>query len=151
MLAQNFKTPTDLGISDVEFEALVKVLGMLERQEVDFAPVDDNLSNKVGDQCGWLSWEGHKHRVPIAFNMNWVLGESECGTTACMMGWAKYLSGDFTLFSAPVPDAVKELFIYHTPTPSTDAKWSATPSQAAIALRSFLTTGRANWAEALAE
>jgi hypothetical protein len=34
MLAQNFKTPAALGISDAEFEALVKALGMLEREEI---------------------------------------------------------------------------------------------------------------------
>lgn len=31
MLAQNFKTPADLDLSDKEFASLVKVLGMLER------------------------------------------------------------------------------------------------------------------------
>ena len=34
---------------------------------------------------------------------------------------------------------------------ATDPVYAATPSQAAIALRSFLTQGEARWAEALAE
>lgn len=34
MLAQNFKTPADLDLPNPEFEALVKVLGMLERGEI---------------------------------------------------------------------------------------------------------------------
>jgi hypothetical protein len=34
MLANSFMTPSALGISDVEFDALVKVLGMLERSEI---------------------------------------------------------------------------------------------------------------------
>lgn len=34
MLAQNFKTAADLDLADAEFEALVKVLGMLERGEI---------------------------------------------------------------------------------------------------------------------
>jgi hypothetical protein len=34
MLANNFMTPSALGLSDVEFESLVKVLGMLERGDI---------------------------------------------------------------------------------------------------------------------
>jgi hypothetical protein len=32
MLAQNFKTAADLGIKDIDLDALIKVLGMLERR-----------------------------------------------------------------------------------------------------------------------
>jgi hypothetical protein len=64
MLAQNFKTATDLGISEVEQDALIKVLGMLERN--DFARGE-------------------------SFNMGWWYQHSNtCGTVGCIAGWAHH-------------------------------------------------------------
>ena len=136
MLANNFMTPSALGISDVEFEALVKVLGMLERREIS------------EDQ----------------FTMRRV--QHPCMTPACLCGWANYVSSGrafplyekpgLTVFSAPsygplwrnMPRALRDLFGYGGRT--TDPVYAANPSQAAIALRSFLTHGEPRWAEALA-
>lgn len=64
MLAQNFKTPAFLGIKAAEFEALTKVLGMLEREEIPAR----------------------------MFTMTHV-GEPECGTAGCIKGWACSVSG----------------------------------------------------------
>jgi hypothetical protein len=137
MLANNFKTPSALGISDTEFEALVAVLGMLERGEI---PTDQ-------------------------FNMRRV--QHPCRTPACLCGWANHVSGGQafplearsrqTLFSttttyAPrwkdLPQPVLQLFAYDGQ--ATDPVYVATPSQAAIAVRNFLTLGEPRWAEALA-
>lgn len=63
MLANNFMTPSALGISDVEFDALVKVLGMLERREI---PDDEFTMRRVQ----------HPYRTP-----------------ACLCGWANHVSG----------------------------------------------------------
>lgn len=60
MLAQNFKTASDLGIGDKEFDALCKVLGMLERAE-----------------------------IPERKFVMTSVGTPECGTPGCILGWAR--------------------------------------------------------------
>ena len=138
MLANSFMAPTALGISDVEFDALVKVLGMLERGEI---PDDQFTMRRV---------------------------QHPCQTPACLCGWANHVSAGRafpldehsrrTLFMRTTthrprwnefPRRVLDLFGYGGR--ATDPVYAATPSQAAIALRSFLTHGEARWAEALAD
>ena len=62
MLANNFMTPSALGISDAELDALVKVLGMLERGEI---PEDQFTMRRV---------------------------QHPCRTPACLCGWANHVS-----------------------------------------------------------
>lgn len=76
MLANSFQTPAALGISDVEFEALEKVLGMLERGELSHGPFPRAKMDREGNQ----------------FNMAALLDEGECGTIGCLMGWAYHVS-----------------------------------------------------------
>ncbi len=136
MLANNFMTPSALGISDVEFEALVKVLGMLERGEI---PDEQFTMRRV---------------------------QHPCRTPACLCGWANHVSAGrafplqreagATIFSTAtygprwreMPRPLRDLFGYGGR--PTDPVYAATPSQAAIALRNFLTRGEPRWAEALA-
>jgi hypothetical protein len=136
MLANNFMPPSALGLSDVEFESLVKLLGMLERGEI---PDDQFTMRRV---------------------------QHPCRTPACLCGWANHLSGGrafpleakpgVTVFSgttyAPrwreMPQRLQNLFAYGGR--ATDPVYAASPSQAAIALRNFLTEGEPRWAEALA-
>lgn len=128
MLAQNFKTPADLQISDIEFDALRNVLGMLERGEID----------------GKLDmWE------PSPAN--------ECQTPACICGWARRIErrpifirgGDYR------PPQLRNLFWMgsddETCAAITKAKAGAPADTgaAAVALRNFLTHGEPRWAEAL--
>lgn len=130
MLAQSFKSAAELQISEAEQDALIKVLGMLERGEIDA-----------------------EH-----FNMDSYL--NECGTVGCIAGWAYLVSNEaaFPEVSRDCPKspargqhALMKLFrcglgdLFARPSRKTS------PDQAAIALRSYLTTGEANWAEALAE
>lgn len=120
MLAQNFKTPVDLRISDVQFETLVKLLGMLDREEI---PAENLVMDTV--------W---------------------CGTAGCLCGWAQRISGG-TAFKV-TPDGVQPprrldtLFMMNI---SGDEirRLHIRPDQAAIALRSFLTTGSPNWGNAI--
>ncbi len=63
MLAQNFKTAKELGLADAEVEALITVLGMLERG--DIARAEFHM--------------GHFRH--------------ECRTPACICGWAHHISG----------------------------------------------------------
>lgn len=131
MLAQNFKTAADLGISDKEHQALVSVLGMLERGELRTTRnfLDPN--------------------IPNGFNMAIIGKQTECGTVGCILGWCRHIGGkhlfSFNGFTVGTP-GVLELFMFgdqrrHRP---------VTTDQAARATRSYLSTGEANWREALA-
>ena len=62
MLAQNFKTAKELGLADVEVDALVTVLRMLEREDIKREE----------------------------FHMGYV--QHECKTPACICGWAYHIS-----------------------------------------------------------
>lgn len=119
MLAQNFKAAATLGISDVEFEALVKVLGMLERGEI---------TRKMFTMADY--------------------GNPECGTPACILGWT-WTIVDSQAMTRPRP--VNLARVFYPNLDGCDAAYAATPVQAAIALRNYLTTGEPRWAEALAE
>jgi hypothetical protein len=136
MLANNFLTPSALGVSEVEFESLVKVLGMLERDEI---PEDEFTMRRV---------------------------QHPCRTPACLCGWANHVSDGRAFPGKPqrqtifgnrgayrphwdgLPRPVLDLFgVGGRPN---DPVYAATRPQAAIALRNFLTHGEARWAEALA-
>ena len=138
MLANYFKTPADLQITDVEHNALVNVLGMLEREELAFGK----------------RYEDTDQIMPTSiktFHMNITYSKSRCGTVACIGGWAAILMGrdpiDYVQGrgSWPLPEELRKLFW------PGDSGSLATRSQAAIALRSYLTIGEANWDDALAE
>lgn len=127
MLAQNFKTPAELKITDAEFDALYKVLGMLEREElkhVDFA----------------------KPEGPNGFNLGCFKNQTACGTVACIAGWSDLLFG--TTFERQHSARTKGDPLINLFTPAKQDE--VTTSQAAIGLRNFLTHGEARWAEALA-
>lgn len=145
MLAQNFKTPADLGITNAEFDALAKVLGMLERGEL---PHDKfNYSGIVGDK----------------FNMFGICAKRECGTVACILGWARIVGRDEDMFQNAVwgditeqlPEVQRLFLIQDIPVLRMMDRLkrriaSVTDAEAAIALRGYLTTGDANWEEVLA-
>lgn len=121
MLANNFKPAVDLGISDDALEALIKVLGMLERGEIG------------ADK----------------FNMMFI-GNPECGTPGCLLGWVRYTDIDShhelvdRTTSKDYDVALSTLFYTRY-----SANYNITPEQGAFALRSYLTTGSPNWEEAL--
>ncbi len=141
MLAQNFKTPTDLGITDAEFNALFKVLGMLERGELEHMRADVFDPGPLG---------GH---TPQFFNMCLVESQNDCGTACCIMGWARFIAHDRSLFHSRTLAASDLFRISHTDGTIFiyPGKFSSDilPSDAAIALRNYLTHGEPRWAEAL--
>lgn len=147
MLAQNFKTAADLRISDAEWNALRGVLAMLERGELQHAVID---YNKVYER---------KPRNPNKmFNMGLAFAHTRCGTAACIAGSCDlFFDTNFTRFhegfggniiSKGRTAALMDLFC---PVEIDANDWdNISVEQAATALRSYLTTGEANWAEALA-
>ncbi len=140
MLAQNFKTATDLEISDAELDALIQLLGILERGDVRHARVrPDTELYCVPEKVDF-------------FNMSYLAAETECGTAACLAGTADALCGSrFINFAGLRDDIPRGLHRLFCPSDLPFREWNGiTPDQAATALRSYLTTGDANWAEALA-
>jgi len=129
MLARNFKSAADLEITDQELDALIKVLGMFERNELIHRPKDSPLQ-------------------PNGFNMaHWGV-QDECGTIGCIRGWARIASGNYQLFAATLRHSpVGNLF---TVDHGRFGQWDdITVEQAAMALRNFLSSGAARWGEIL--
>ncbi len=139
MLAQNFKTAAALRLSSAEHAGLVAVLRMLEREELkhtDFA-------------CP---------TIPNGFNMHRTYVKGECGTAACMLGWARSIMKNDCAFKTPLYGrqknmALLETFMFEQCDPTYRQGWdraAVTTTQAAIALRNYLTHGEPRWDEALA-
>lgn len=138
MLAQNFKSASDLQISDVELSSLITVLGMLERGEL----VHEHYlyeSDPDGDR----------------FNMGVTLESGSCGTLGCIAGWAYIVSGK-EAFPELVAEDWSSRFRNHELVKlfgiGQHTSWLArfTPEHAASVLRTYLTTGKADWNEVLA-
>ncbi len=132
MLAQNFKEPKALKISDEEFVALVSVLGMLERSELTHRPALD----PHGDD---------------GFNMGTVGSKTSCGTVACIGGWVAFLNGK-SLYEAVqyvyrAHGRLKNLFY----PPERFDYDDITTEQAAMAIRNFLTTGAPRWTDVMSD
>jgi hypothetical protein len=131
MLARSFLTAADLGISEIEHDALIKVLHMLERGELKHRPDNPSIST-----------------IPNAFSMGHWGRKEDCGSIGCIRGWARFVANDDTLFARPVPDAVYGLF---TVEDIHDKPWTdITPAEAAHAVSNYLTTGASRWKSVLA-
>lgn len=139
MLAQNFKMPADLQITDAEFEALVKVLGMLERKEIQEAPREVSFKSV---------YEGAPAYSPTMFCMESEVAEADCGTACCLLGWGRKITNDASLFNSRF---AKRSGIYELFFPENGAIWCRDPAVGAIALRNYLTFGEPRWDEALAD
>ena len=128
MLAQNFKTSAALGISDQEFDALVKVLGMLERGELLDSPEHNPIASNFGF-CIGCQYKNHN-----------------CGTLACIGGWVAILTnhrlGPFEYVNSYMWSGGLHELYWKYPR-------GAKATHAAIALRNFLTCGEPRWEEAL--
>lgn len=131
MLMQNFKPAADLGISEAQKEALMKTLVLLETGKLKHVPGTEFLPIH------------QKHATfDGLFNMCVSFGRADCGTICCILGTAALVGN--TEFGLPheIPYGLRELAY----------GWkgmSADTSQAARALRSYLTTGDAKWTEAV--
>ena len=129
MLAQSFMTHTELGVTAEEHTALIAVLGMLERGEL----VHDQRDSR-----------GCHLQIPHGFSM--AFAGTSCGTTACIGGWAAALMG---INQSDYVNGRHSRGLRNLYWPG-KIGWDAAPAQAAFALRSFLSTGKPNWAEAMA-
>src|SRR5690348_13381432 len=97
MLARTILSAAELKISEKELAALLAVLTKLEREEIPHA---ENIKH---------IWSWNITKPMTHFNMAWIYSEHECGTAGCILGWARHLTGDQTLFEHE-PPAVANLF-----------------------------------------
>jgi hypothetical protein len=140
MLAQNFKTAAELGLNDVQLDALQKTLVLFETGKVVFA-TEIFVGLCAVEQSS--EFTGH-------FNMaNWS-ARGKCGTVGCIGGTAEMIGG---LPINSLNDASNYNYALENLFYANDAKVrleKITVEQAARALRNYLTTGHANWAQATA-
>ena len=144
MLAQAFLTAADLGLTEAEHQAFVTTLGLMERgelQHTDTSNVND-VTEYYDIRDGLPKFTGH-------FSLaQWITGY-QCGTVACIGGTAE-LVGKLALHQISQKCNGDNPELNELCYPSGDFEYEdVTVEQAAIALRSYLTTGKANWAEAL--
>ena len=126
MLAQNFKTAADLGITEQQKDALIKTLVLMETNKMSHVPHTELRCPPNID----LEFNGF-------FNMAYSYAIADCGTVGCIRGTAEMISGvEFPVLD--LPDGLGDLFY----------SWGGGdpgPAEAAIALRSYLTTGDPRW------
>lgn len=137
MLAQNFKTASDLGLTEKQLAALVATLGMLERGELAY--FDRHRDSSRGESSA----------LPSYFNMSDWSARYRCGTVCCIGGAAQAI-GKLTRWELPDAalsmEGLNDLFYaFSTPTSLNDI----TVEHAASALRNYLTHGEPRWAEVL--
>ena len=141
MLAQNFKTADELGLEPDHYEALIKLLGMFERKEIEHRELVKG--DAFTDYC--LPWRSPDK--DFKFNMTTYAAHSSCGTVMCIHGWTQMLAGRML----PHPYEVKaaklpRLSYYQLCHPDNKDDWNALGvEESAAALRSYLTTGASDW------
>lgn len=135
MLAQNFKSPADLGLTDAQHAALCKTLVLMETGKLEYAPLNEDIG------CIQREFTGH-------FNMaTWNVKHS-CGTVCCIGGTAELIGnlvyGSLHEHSLKLLKA-QERGLYHLFHGYWGNKSLAdiTVPEAAQALRNYLTYGDA--------
>jgi hypothetical protein len=132
MLAQNFKSPNELGLTSDEFGAAVKVLNMLERGELVHLP-KGLCDPRAAEVRGFYmrGWAGYKER-------------DECGTVCCIGGWME------VVLREPLSKECHRRFhdLFYPDGYYGDSE-RYTVEAAAQAMRAKLTTGIADWSLAL--
>ena len=130
------KTPKELGITEPQRAALVNTLELMETGKLR------HISAKnVIVAPGYIAFGG-------LFNMTYWIGYDNynCGTVACIGGTAELVGG--VEFFDSATDNLNLLFYPSLRVGSVHPN-EITVEQAARALRSYLETGRAEWAKAL--
>jgi hypothetical protein len=130
MLMQNFMSADTLGLKEIEYTSLIKVLVMLETGQIERNKEELLIPGKM------------------MFNMDdWCSGNHHCGTVSCIGGTAE-LVGGFKFVQWKIKHDRPELYELFYPTTYNNFS-DITAQQAARALRNYLTTGKANWNEVL--
>ena len=139
MLSRSFKSHDELQLTEPQHAALIKVLGMLERNE---------FTHKTSlDQ-----WIESREEVKFFDMSGYHVKGYRCGTVGCIAGWCHEVS------HGKVFPGIDEGLLAENLSPETMDLFHAmghdratiTPPQAARALNNYLVTGAPRWAEVLA-
>lgn len=133
-----FKTPKELGITEKQFCALVKVADGLQTGKLVHAP-------NTG-----------RHPTHDGFNMRvWETRTEDCGTVCCIGGWSQRFGSwqwPMSAIRAPLEGGdnggLNRLFYPFEVMPM-DNWHRITPQQASRAITNYLTTGDPQWKKAL--
>lgn len=138
MLAQNFKTASYLKITRRQFEALCKTLVLLETNKLVHTPTRNSSSLPFKE----ATFTGH-------FNMDAWSVVYRCGTVACIGGTAELVGGleRQSMHNAAMSNVqlYNLFYLSHNNRYDNNSFSKVTTAQAAVALRSYLTTGDARW------
>lgn len=143
MLARTFLPAADLHLSERQRDALVTVLGMMERGEIEHV--------QLRYKDGATTYEGFSTSFP--FNMASWSCESVCGTVHCIGGWAERVGG----VDMPRSYQLQQLFypvaslVHRSCVSAAELYDSITIEQAACALRNYLTLGEPKWSDIIKE
>lgn len=137
-----YKTAEELGLTQEQWEALIKAQSALERGQIQHLSVDqlDTGERAFYEKYGEEVEGGAQDRAVLGFNMNtWstpVIAKGDCGSACCLGGTAELLAGKPLFSQGDYPDALDSLFHPNLP------NWELmTPEQGAKALKHYLTTG----------
>lgn len=143
MLAQNFKSAADLRLNDKQRDALIKTLALLDSGQLQYINIEEHEYDVRSVM---------EKKFTGNFNMSeWTFASKQCGTVACIGGTACLIAHDLGLFPNPdYSNKLKNEELHDLFYPPLDGSWNdITPEQAATALRSYLTTGNAQWKAAV--
>jgi len=128
-------TADQLNLTARQHDALIKVLGMLERGELKHGPY-------------------HLSKAKI-FNMGTWWIEGGCSTAGCIGGWANHIAGSVLFNGIRNYNAPLRCLLYPGAEPEcedSNIRYSSiTTEEAAQALSNYLTTGKADWRSVLFE
>lgn len=134
MLAPNYMTADKLRISDRLHAALIKVLGMFERGEMQYAEYED----------------GFPQDIKMGFNLAIGLAETQCGTVGCYAGWTSIIMRvPFTEVLTNLSTQGLANLFYGNVRDNKFPLSTVNIEQATHALRNYLISGDPRWHEVL--
>ncbi len=125
MLAQNFKSAEDLGLTAEWHQALITVLGMMDRSE--------------------MVWTKPYKPAHNGFTMSHVWSMNDCETAGCIFGWARHLTRSMANNTSKECSREQEQALERLYMPPGYEHGLYTVEEAAHALRTYLVTGIPNW------
>jgi hypothetical protein len=122
----NFLSEEHLEISQDERFALIETLALFESGHLQHLALEESAA----------IWDRPRHSIPDGFNLRFLYGRGEVGTTADIIGWARHLTGNNKLFEGNLPSNLTALLFRNG-----KDEGRITVEEAACALRLFLETG----------
>jgi hypothetical protein len=135
MLAPNYMTADALRISNELHAALITVLGMFERGEMQYAEYQD----------------GFLPNIKRGFNLAIGLAQTQCGAVGCFAGWAAiFMHRPFDEILTNISTKGLANLFYGNFCDNKFPLSTVNIDQATYALRNYLITGDPRWNEVLA-